>query len=56
MYVFNFENNDGFSVIAANRAVDPVLAVAEKGNYTYGEPTAWRISISIWTPWRKVWP
>lgn len=35
MYVFNFENNDGFSVIAANRAVDPVLAVAEKGNYTY---------------------
>lgn len=39
MYVFNFENNDGFSVIAANRAVDPVLAVAEKGNYTYGEPT-----------------
>jgi len=34
MYVFNFENNDGFSVIAANRAVDPVLAVAEKGNYT----------------------
>lgn len=29
MYVFNFENNDGFSVIAANRAVDPVLAVAE---------------------------
>lgn len=39
MYVFNFEDNDGFSVIAANRAVDPVLAVAEKGNYTYGEPT-----------------
>lgn len=39
MYVFNFEDNDGFSVIAANRAVDPVLAVTEKGNYTYGEPT-----------------
>lgn len=39
MYVFNFENNDGFSIIAANRAVDPVLAVTEKGNYTYGEPT-----------------
>lgn len=39
MYVFNFEDNDGFSIIAANRAVDPVLAVTEKGNYTYGEPT-----------------
>lgn len=39
MYVFNFEGDDGFSIIAANRAVDPVLAVAEKGNYTYGEPT-----------------
>ena len=39
MYVFNFEDNNGFSIIAANRAVDPVLAVVEKGNYTYGEKT-----------------
>ncbi|HBV49447.1 MAG TPA: hypothetical protein DEB64_01415 [Alistipes sp.] len=39
MYVFNFEGNNGFAVIAANRAVDPVLAVAENGNYTYGEQT-----------------
>lgn len=39
MYIFNFEGNDGFSIIAANRAVDPILAVAEKGNYTYGEAT-----------------
>ena len=39
MYIFNFENNEGFSIIAANRAVDPILAVAEKGSYTYGLPT-----------------
>lgn len=39
MYIFNFEGNDGFSIIAGNRAVDPILAVAEKGNYTYGEAT-----------------
>lgn len=39
MYIFNFENNEGFSIIAANRAVDPILAVAEKGSYTYGIPT-----------------
>lgn len=39
MYVFNFEGDNGFAIIAANRAVDPVLAVAENGNYTYGEQT-----------------
>ncbi len=39
MYVFNFEGDNGFAVIAANRTVDPVLAVVENGNYTYGEQT-----------------
>ena len=39
MYIFNFENNAGFSVIAANRAIAPVLAVTEKGNYTHGVKT-----------------
>lgn len=39
MYVFNFENDAGFSVIAANRAIAPVLAVTEKGNYTHGQKT-----------------
>ncbi len=39
MYIFNFADNAGFSAIAANRAVQPVLAVTESGNYTYGEPT-----------------
>lgn len=39
MYVFNFENDAGFSVIAANRAIAPVLAVTEKGSYTHGEKT-----------------
>lgn len=39
MYVFNFEDDNGFAIIAANRAVDPILAVTEKGSYTYGEKT-----------------
>ncbi len=40
MYVFNFADNAGFSAIAANRAIEqPILAVTENGNYTYGEPT-----------------
>lgn len=39
MYVFNFENNAGFSVIAANRAIAPVLAVTERGSYTHGVKT-----------------
>lgn len=39
LYVFNFEDDNGFAVIAANRAVDPILAVTEKGSYTYGEKT-----------------
>ena len=39
LYVFNFEDDNGFAVIAADRAVDPILAVTEKGSYTYGEKT-----------------
>lgn len=39
MYVFNNENDEGFTIVAANRSVDPVIAVTEEGNYTYGEPT-----------------
>lgn len=39
MYVFNNENNEGFTIIAANRSQRPIIAVTEKGNYTYGEPT-----------------
>ena len=39
MYIFNNENDEGFTIVAANRSVDPVIAVTEKGNYTYGEPT-----------------
>ena len=39
MYIFNFENNAGFSIIAANAAFEPIIAVTEKGNYTFGEPT-----------------
>lgn len=39
MYIFNFENNAGFSLVAANRSVNPLLGIAEKGSYTYGEKT-----------------
>lgn len=39
MYVFNNENNEGFTVVAANRSIYPLIAVVESGNYTYGEPT-----------------
>ena len=38
-YVVNFEDNQGFAVIAADERIDPLIAVTEKGNYTYGEPT-----------------
>ena len=36
MYVFNNEDNMGFTVVAANKTVDPLIAVTEQGNYTYG--------------------
>ena len=39
MYIFNNENDEGFTVVAANRGVEPLIAVTERGNYTYGEPT-----------------
>lgn len=39
VYVFNFSGNAGFSIIAANRAVSPLLVVTEQGNYDYGQPT-----------------
>ena len=39
MYVFNNENDEGFTVVAANRSQQPLIAVTEQGNYTYGEPT-----------------
>lgn len=31
-YIVNTENNDGYAIIAANREVEPVLAVTESGN------------------------
>lgn len=39
VYVFNFNDNAGFSIIAADRCVSPVLVVTEQGNYEYGQPT-----------------
>ena len=39
MYVFNYENDEGFAIVAADRSQQPLIAVTEQGNYTYGEPT-----------------
>lgn len=37
MYVFNFDDNQGFAIVNANRNLEPLIAVTEKGNYTPGE-------------------
>lgn len=34
MYVFNFSDSSGFSVIAADRREFPIIALTEKGNYS----------------------
>lgn len=39
LYVFNFADNSGFSIIAAAPTVKPILAVTESGHYVAGEPT-----------------
>lgn len=39
IYVFNFADSLGFSIIAANQSVSPILAVTESGHYVAGEPT-----------------
>lgn len=33
MYVFNFEDNQGFSIISANKNTEALIAVTEKGHY-----------------------
>ena len=37
MYVFNYEDNAGFAVVAANRTAEGLIAVTEQGNYIVGE-------------------
>lgn len=39
IYVFNFADSSGFSIIAADPTVKPILAVTESGHYVAGEPT-----------------
>lgn len=39
LYVFNFADDAGFSIIAADASADPLIAVTEKGRYVYGEAT-----------------
>lgn len=33
MYAINYEDNNGFILVSANRATTPILAVIDKGNY-----------------------
>ena len=33
MYVFNFEENQGFAIVSADKNIIPLLAVTESGNY-----------------------
>lgn len=39
MYVFNFDDNQGFSIVAYNRNVEGLIAVTEQGYYDPSVPT-----------------
>ncbi len=39
MYVFNFEDNQGFTIVAAPQNVEPLIAVTEKGSYDPDVPS-----------------
>lgn len=38
-YIFNFDDNAGFSIISARKDMSPIIAVTEQGSYIYGEST-----------------
>lgn len=40
IYVFNFENNEGFALVSASKLTEPLLAITEKGHYSPDTPTA----------------
>ena len=39
LYVFNFEDNQGFSIVSASRHVEGLIAVVEEGSYDPAVPT-----------------
>ena len=39
VYVFNFENNDGFALVSANKNTEPLLAITEKGHFDPDTPS-----------------
>ena len=39
MYVFNFADNNGFSLIDAQNGYEPIIGIAESGHFTPGQPT-----------------
>ena len=39
LYIFNFDDNQGFAVVSASRQTDGLIAVTEAGNYDPAVPT-----------------
>lgn len=39
LYIFNFEDNNGFSIVSASRETEGLIAVAESGSYDPDVPT-----------------
>lgn len=39
MYIFNNEDNEGFTIVSADRSQQALIAVTQKGSYTFGTPT-----------------
>lgn len=37
IYVFNFENNEGFALVSASKGTEGLLAITEKGHYMLGK-------------------
>lgn len=38
-YIFNFENEEGFAIINANKRLDPFICITESGSFTSGQPS-----------------
>ena len=59
MYVFNFENNQGFAIISANRNAEALIAVTEKGYYDPDIPSeveGFNFYIEMAKEYLRLWP
>ena len=43
IYIVNYDNNAGFSILSANSQIEPVLAYAEKGNLSDDKELPWGV-------------